>query len=346
MLYAIPALLDAEFCVGVFTENPKFLENFPPDIRNRIKALYIRGTSAFPKFVYLHLIFEWIKMKKLQGIARNYDIIFNVRARNLYDPIFSSDAKAVYHLYGPMITHWHAYKEYPQNLMKAYFLLLDKIFLNRCKKAVVLANSHFTRRVLARQGIVSEVVYPPCEISDLNPLQRKNNQVISVARIAIEKKLEDFITIARHFSNVKFIILGEVNVKDLTYYHRLEKLKTSNVNIVTPSHNKFREFLRKHLAESKIYLHSAYDEPFGITIVEAMASGCIPIVRNSGGPVEIVTKEVGFKWNSIREAVTQISRILSDKDLQEKLSFGAIQRAQTFNPEVFQEKIIEIIQKL
>lgn len=344
MLFALPALLNLGFNVAIFTENPFTLRNLPPDIINKIRVFSIPRKSASPKSVYLRLISEWVKMKRLRDLANNYDIILNVRVANLYDPLLSSRAKVIYHLYDPMINHAYSYKTRYALLMKFYFALLDNIFLNRCKRAVILANSYHTQEVLAAKNIVSHVVYPPCKIDDLNSSQQKGTQIVSVGRISIEKRHEDTLEIARHFRNLKFIILGEL--QDAAYYHRLTELKTSNVEIITPTPSQFRKLLRKYLAESKIYLHSCDDEAFGITIVEAMASGCIPIVRNATGPREIVTSESGFKWNSIYEAIKYISKILSNGELRQKLSSNAVERAKKFSPEAYQKRLIEIIQQL
>ena len=45
------------------------------------------------------------------------------------------------------------------------------------------------------------------------------------------------------------------------------------------------------LRESMVYLHTAHSETFGISIVEAMAASCIPVVHNSGGAKDYVPKE-------------------------------------------------------
>jgi glycosyltransferase involved in cell wall biosynthesis len=344
MLFALPALLNMGFSVDIFAEKPFNLRNLPPDIRNKIKVLSIPHKFASPQSSYLRLISEWVKMKRFGNSANNYDFILNVKVGNLYDPLLSSSAKVIYHLYDPMINHAYSYRTRYAPLMKLYFALLDNVFLNRCRKAVVLANSNHTQGVLAANNITSHVIYPPCKIDDLHSPQQKSTQVVSAGRISIEKRHEDTLEIARHFPSMKFIILGEP--QDVVYYHRLIKLKTSNVEIVTPPNNQFRQFLRKYLAESAIYLHSCDDEAFGITIVEAMASGCVPIVRNAGGPREIITSESGLMWDSIPEAIKHVSNILSDEKLRKKLSSEAVERAKKFSPEVYQKRLIEIIQDL
>jgi len=44
-------------------------------------------------------------------------------------------------------------------------------------------------------------------------------------------------------------------------------------------------------------------EHFGITPVEAMAAGCVPIVYRGGGLTETVTKDSGFTWKTIDELI-------------------------------------------
>ncbi|MFQ5335226.1 MAG: glycosyltransferase, partial [Flavobacteriales bacterium] len=45
------------------------------------------------------------------------------------------------------------------------------------------------------------------------------------------------------------------------------------------------------LAESEFFLHSLRNEPFGITTVQAIAAGCIPVVHDSGGQKEVVPND-------------------------------------------------------
>jgi glycosyltransferase involved in cell wall biosynthesis len=44
------------------------------------------------------------------------------------------------------------------------------------------------------------------------------------------------------------------------------------------------------MREAKVYFHTMVGEHFGISIVEAMAAGLIPLVSDVGGPIEFVPK--------------------------------------------------------
>ncbi len=57
-------------------------------------------------------------------------------------------------------------------------------------------------------------------------------------------------------------------------------------------------------------------EHFGITIVEAMSRGCIPLVYDQGGPAEIISNNnFGFTFSQTSEAVNQIKLLLKDPKL-------------------------------
>jgi glycosyltransferase involved in cell wall biosynthesis len=99
------------------------------------------------------------------------------------------------------------------------------------------------------------------------------------------------------------------------------------------------------LADAKIYVHCALNEHFGISIVEAMAAGCVPVVHDSGGPREIVSDDVGYRWNSVTEAITQISSLVGNDSPRKELSQAAALRAEQFTPEAFERDMGKVIQQ-
>ena len=86
-------------------------------------------------------------------------------------------------------------------------------------------------------------------------------------------------------------------------------------------------------------------EPFGITTVEAMSAGCIPVVVGTAGQLEIVNNEVdGFIWRTLDELV-QTTRDLMDADVKRiaELRKRARARAATFGADRFRDRIASVL---
>src|SRR5207244_11868431 len=94
-----------------------------------------------------------------------------------------------------------------------------------------------------------------------------------------------FLKIARRMTRLHFAIIGSLSPDKKSYSDMLKKTAPSNVSFVLAPLRKVKDILGK----AKVYVHSALNEHFGITIVEAMAAGCVPVVHISGGARELVT---------------------------------------------------------
>ena len=77
-------------------------------------------------------------------------------------------------------------------------------------------------------------------------------------------------------------------------------------------------------------------EHFGITTVEAMSYGAVPVVINKGGQKETVAHgETGFLWNTEEECVAATEKLIRDDGLRQRLARGASVRADLFSIEEF-----------
>jgi alpha-1,2-mannosyltransferase len=196
----------------------------------------------------------------------------------------------------------------------------------------------FIRKIWGREAIT---LYPPCPIEPYRTLDRvREDLVLTVGRIVPGKRLEDFVEIARELPRVKFIVIGTLDQRRQDYYNSLRTRMPANLSfILSPL-----RIAVEALAKAKVYVHCAQSEQFGITIVEAMAAGCVPVVHDSGGPREIVTSEVGFRWETVSQAVSHISHLMDNETMWRGLSRSASSRATLFSPEVFESKMIEIVE--
>ncbi|MCW6168981.1 MAG: glycosyltransferase [Thermoplasmatales archaeon] len=83
---------------------------------------------------------------------------------------------------------------------------------------------------------------------------------------------------------------------------KLVREKTDNVDIVPSPTDKEK---RNLFLTSKVFLHTNRKEHFGISIVEAMSHGLVPVVPKSGGPwIDIIGMgKFGFGYSNNEELI-------------------------------------------
>jgi glycosyltransferase involved in cell wall biosynthesis len=85
-------------------------------------------------------------------------------------------------------------------------------------------------------------------------------------------------------------------------------------------------------------------EHFGISIAEAMAHGCIPLVVANGGPVEFVREgDTGFHYDTIVELVSKTRDLASDQPTVASLSQRARAEAQQFSEAIFAQRVRDLM---
>ena len=88
-------------------------------------------------------------------------------------------------------------------------------------------------------------------------------------------------------------------------------------------------------------------EHFGISTVEAMSAGAVPVVIDRAGQREIVEPNVsGLLFRSLDELVAASRRLVADSDLRDRLRAGAIGRAAEFSSRRFGERLRSIVASL
>lgn len=110
------------------------------------------------------------------------------------------------------------------------------------------------------------------------------------------------------------------------------------------------------LNQSKIYVHCkglgtlengapSLPEHFGQTITEGMACGCVPIVPDVGGPVEIVgaNQDYGYLFNSVGELKWKIQSLLIDEDLWTDYHERALARVKDFDVTNIAKKVGKLL---
>jgi len=120
-------------------------------------------------------------------------------------------------------------------------------------------------------------------IPDLKYLD-KENIIVTVSRIASEKKLEIIIKIMEYIP-YKHDLIGFST--DLLCLEKLKNQLKKTKIILNASENVKNEYLRR----AKIFLNTSENESFSLVIIEAMAYGALPIAHDYGVQRKILPRE-------------------------------------------------------
>jgi glycosyltransferase involved in cell wall biosynthesis len=72
-------------------------------------------------------------------------------------------------------------------------------------------------------------------------------------------------------------------------------------------------------------------EHFGMTTLEAMVCGCIPIVINKAGQTEIVEHGIsGFLWNTLDELI-ELTLFTINNSKNKEIALNAMKRTEIFS---------------
>ena len=95
--------------------------------------------------------------------------------------------------------------------------------------------------------------------------------------------------LASNFPDLRCVLMGGVPNHRRGYFKSLKdtakNIGLSNVNFKA---NPSQEEVNSELARTRFYVFPVINEHFGMTTVEAIASGSVPFVHDSGGQREIV----------------------------------------------------------
>jgi glycosyltransferase involved in cell wall biosynthesis len=229
--------------------------------------------------------------------------------------------------------------------------------INKMSPGNLLTNSKFVqgiiRRFLDRNSLV---VYPPVNVetfaSNSFKEAKEGSIVVVVASYTPKRHLEQVPLIAKYSKHAKFVIMGKADEYSASTLATLkEHMKMLHVeDRVTMLQNvPIKQFLET-LSKAKVYLHIMPQDHFGISVVEAMASGCVPVVHKSGGPwIDILDEQqgtYGFSYSTPAEAAKYIDMLVSDEDMRDRISLKASNRAKRFDRKVFMNRIVEVVEKI
>lgn len=227
----------------------------------------------------------------------------------------------------------------------------------------VVCNSLYTKNNIdPTVGTRAAVIYPPVDVEKFSNRVTKKHIILSVGRFTPyhqAKKQDVLIGAFRQardkglLQGWKLVFAGAMLSGDAQYILSLKSLAKGLPVEFLP--NCSFAVLQQMYEQASIYWHAAgfgeekpeLMEHFGITTIEAMAAGCIPIVYKEGGPAEVIEDGVnGYLWGTYEELMDKTLMCLNDRELENTLKHAATARSKMFSKEIFCQSYDRLLERV
>ena len=299
---------------------------------------------------FITFVIEFVQLR----LKRTYDVVINT-----FGDLFTLMSDVSY-VHFPLRANI-AYSQTPPiinaftwRVCSQFYNIFCKLF-EKVDHSVILVNSTFIAKLVERfMHRKSIVVHPPVNTKTSSDAQNheRGDTVVTISRYSPKRHLETIPLIAKHTKSANFIIMGNADESSEGTIQRLNKLIDNfelreKVRMLT---NVSRSRLLSVLSTSKVYLHVMPHEHFGISVVEAMANGCVPIVHRSGGPwldiMEQKQGKYGYSYETPEEASKYIDLLVTKEDLRRETTLRAMKRSTEYDESIFNKKIVMTIEKI
>ena len=198
------------------------------------------------------------------------------------------------------------------------------------------------------------IVYPPVKMI-AGGGTKDGRQILICGRFNRDKKTDILVNAfnASEFlsENARLVVAGSAVGEDGLFIEELRRGSPQNVSFVLDPN---RETLERLYSSSSFFWHAmglGTEEPskfehFGITTVEAMSAGCVPIVINKGGQKESVEESCGIRWDTVEELVENTVRLIKNPAHTASLRQKCVERAKMFSTNSFRENVRKIFSEL
>jgi glycosyltransferase involved in cell wall biosynthesis len=231
----------------------------------------------------------------------------------------------------------------------------------------IASNSHFTATWVERLwGRPSQVLYPPVRSSPPSPAA-KEPIILNIGRFfdprrGHSKKQLEMVQAFRRLHEAGHVdgwwlhLVGGCSPEDRAYALTVKREALGlpvHVHLSAPG-----SVLADLLARASIYWHAAglgedpethpdRFEHFGISVVEAMGAGLVPVVFGAAGPAEVVRDGVdGLQFRTVEELESITASLVRDPARRSALAASAVRRSAHFAPAAFAPRLQTLVDGL
>ena len=304
--------------------------------KSKISSKKIKIKSSLPISIPSFGLYQRTMESKLISKAKNEDILIQASG-GLGIPV-NPNQKIIVYCHSDFTNEL----ENPTTKYKGIWSLYYKSYYNMIKKFVeniddsrihLISNSKYVHdSIKSKFGKDSEIIYPPVDLKEFSPGD-KENKIVTIGRFSEEKNLEFGINVMKEI-DCEYDIIGNTKTKlNILYYEKLEsKIKKEELEKINLLKNIARNKLVSKLNKAKVYFHCS-KETFGISVIESIAAGCIPIVPDNSAHKETVPfEELRYNENDSTEAKNKIERAINGefdfmtKSLQDSIKKFSVEK--------------------
>ncbi len=229
-------------------------------------------------------------------------------------------------------------------------LMRPTIYTNKRPDALLIANSSVTKKFMeGAWGKPIGVIYPPVALPRIeHTLDQKEDLVVAIGTIQPNKRFGEILT---GFSMTRAGRLCIVGRPSSSWYLEWVKSRIQELHLggrVELMMNVGDEEKAALLQKAKIIVSASRFEPFGISVLEGMHAGCVPVVRQSelSGPwVDICERgRYGYGFEDEKGLADAIEYILGSLSFAE-MSVRSKQRSATFSYESFKRRWLSLVKQ-
>jgi glycosyltransferase involved in cell wall biosynthesis len=234
-----------------------------------------------------------------------------------------------------------------------YHHAVRSAYIKMMLNSTVLTNSEFSRKAIFKTfGVDSTILPPPVDVDIFHNACLASNVrddfILVISRFHPSKKIENAIRLAKLLRQnevgICMNIVGNMSADGIGYFNYLNYLVR---------HYGLEDFVRFEIdvrfdrlldlmRRSKVYVHPLPGEPFGISTVEAMSAGIIPVVPDIGGHTEFVPAR--YQFHTYGEGVQAVAAALAAPASERiKLSHSTQKYSVTNYIKKFQQILVEVM---